>query len=57
MVWADLWKPALLEGPSDGRELREMIGDLAVGYSGLAESNAGRVMGPEEEAGFACLPC
>lgn len=57
MVWADLWKPALLEGPSDGRGWRGMIADLAVGYSGLAEPNTGRVMGPEEEAGFACLQC
>jgi len=56
-VWADLSKPALLEGPSDERGAKEMIAGLAVGYSGLAESNAGRVMGPEVEAGFACLQC
>ncbi len=56
-MWADLSKPALLEGPSDERGSKEMIAGLAVGYSGLAESNAGRVMGPEAEAGFACLQC
>ncbi len=57
MAWADLWEPALLEGPSDERGSRETIADHAVGYSGLAESHAVRVMGPEAEAGFAYLRC
>lgn len=34
-----------------------MIAGRAVGYSGLAESSVGQVMGLEGEAGFACLRC